>query len=107
MWMCTFRGENLEKSVSFSVTISRDTQTALKEMESYRENLELAATTAPHRDNLPSGAYSEISDIGDENVWTDINGTLTVRKGAITFQVQQPPGKLRQVRAAQVILSKL
>ena len=106
-WLCSYSTAKTEKSLNFSVAIAKDEKTAIADMAQYRSNLEFAATTAPHKGSLPSGAYSEISPLGDENVWTDVNGTLTVRKGAVSIQIQTPPGKMAQIKAAQAILSKL
>lgn len=94
--------------MSFTVSVSENARKASNEMEQLRDNLELAAGTAPFKDKLPGGAYSEISGpgLGDESVWTDVNGTLTVRKGNITVQVLMPSGKMEQIRVAQAFLAK-
>ena len=61
---------------------------------------------AAFKDKLPQGAYSDIMGLGDEAVWTDVNGTLTVRKGNIIVQVLAPAGKLVQIKVAQAFLAK-
>lgn len=106
-WTCTFSAPD-GKGVSFTVSVSENARKASNEMEQLRGNLELAAGTAPFKDKLPGGAYSEISGpgLGDESVWTDVNGTLTVRKGNITVQVLMPSGKMGQIRVAQAFLAK-
>ena len=44
--------------------------------------------------------------MGDEAVWTDINGVLTVRKMNVTIQVTMPKAKLDQVKLAQAVVAK-
>ena len=106
-WTCSFTTSE-GKGVSFSVSVTENANEAAVEMERLRGNLEVAAETAPFKDRLPGGAYSEISGpgLGDESVWTDVNGTLTVRKGNITLQVLTPSGKMEQIKVAQAFFAK-
>jgi len=39
-------------------------------------------------------------------VWTDVNGTFTVRKGHLTVQVSMPKAKLEQLKLAKALLAK-
>ena len=105
LWSCSFSASD-GKGVSFSVSIAKDAKKAATEMERLRNNLEVAAWTTPFKNRLPQGAYSEISGIGEESVWTDVNGTLTVRKGNITVQVLMPAGKMEQIKVARAFLAK-
>ncbi len=63
----------------------------------------LRETTAPWKGKLPKGAYSDIADpgMGDEAVWTNINGTLTLRKANVMIQVTMPKAKLDQIKLAR------
>jgi hypothetical protein len=106
-WMCTFSADQGKKIISFSVTVSKSVKTATEEMERYRENLETAASVKPFKNNLPAGAYSDIMGLGDEAVWTDINGTLTARKGHISIQVTNPKEKKEQIKVIQAFFKKL
>ncbi len=106
LWRCGFTAPD-GKGISFSVTISKNARAAAEEMDDLRENLELTAETAPFRNKLPQGAYSEILNLGDESVWTDVNGTLTVRKGNVSIQVLMPSGKKEQIKIVQAFLAKL
>ncbi|MBK9236941.1 MAG: hypothetical protein IPO19_13360 [Rhodoferax sp.] len=45
--------------------------------------------------------------LGDEAVWTDINGTLTVRKANASIQVTLPKAKTDQIKLAQAVVAKL
>jgi len=105
LWICSFTPPD-GKGLSFSVEVAKSPTAAAGDMERLRENLETAGDTAPFKDKLPNGAYSDIMGIGDEAVWTDVNGTLTARKGNITVQVLSPPGKMTQIKVARAFLAK-
>ncbi len=105
-WLCSFAQPGGSTSVSFSVKIAGSEKEAVSDMEEYRGNLEIAGEQPQWKD-LPKGAYSDIIGVGDEAVWTDINGSLTVRKGKITLQVVQPAGKMEQIKVAEAFLKKL
>ncbi|MEW5910335.1 MAG: hypothetical protein AB1659_11085, partial [Thermodesulfobacteriota bacterium] len=106
-WMCSFSADKGKKIISFSVTISKSVKIAADEMERYRENLETAGSVKPFKNNLPSGAYSDIMGLGDDAVWTDINGTLTARKGHISIQVTNPREKKEQIKVIQAFFKKI
>jgi len=106
-WQCSFNAAGADKQIAISVTVSKDAKTAAADMEQLRGNLELAGSTGPFKDNLPKGAYSDISGIGDEAVWTDVNGTLSARKGRVSVQVIQPPGKMAQIAIAEAVLRRM
>jgi hypothetical protein len=105
-WLCSFAQPGGSTSVSFSVKIAASEKEAASDMEEYRSNLGVAGEQ-PQWKNLPKGAYSDIIGVGDEAVWTDINGSLTVRKGKVTLQIVQPAGKMEQVKVAEAFLKKL
>jgi len=109
LWTCTFSGGQPGKSLAFSIEVAKSPKAAAADMERYRENLETAAGTAPFKDKLPKGAYSEImgDGLGDENVWTDVNGTFTARKGNVTVQVTMPMDKIAKISLGKAVLSKL
>jgi hypothetical protein len=105
-WLCSFAQPGGSTSVSFSVKIAGSDKEAAGDMEEYRNNLELAGQQ-PQWKNLPKGAYSDILGLADEAVWTDINGSLTVRKGKVTLQIVKPAGKMEQIKVAEAFLKKL
>ncbi len=107
LWQCSFAGADAAQSLAYSVEHASDTQTAQRELARYRHNLEVAGEAPPYRGKLPRGAYSEIADVGDESVWTDVNGSFTFRRGAVTVQVQSPADKLVKIKAGQLLASKL
>jgi len=108
LWTCDFSVGAAGKSVAFSIEVEKTPQAAAAAMERYRADLEVAADTAPFKGKLPKGAWSEIvgDGFGDENVWTDVNGAFTARKGNVTVQLTQPAGKLEQLAVARALLAK-
>lgn len=106
LYACAFAVGKSPPGVAFSVEIAASAKKAADEMEKYRENLSTAGETAPWKGKLPKGAYSDILGVGDEGVWTDINGALSVRKGNATIQVTMPAAKLDQVKLAAAVVKK-
>lgn len=109
LWMCSFSAGAGGKTVAFSLEVAKDPKAAAADMERYRGDLEVAAGTAPFKDKLPKGAWSEIvaDGLGDENVWTDVNGAFTARLGNVTVQVTQPADKVEKIKVAKAVLAKL
>lgn len=108
LYICTFSGGQPGKGLAFSIEVAKSAKAAAADLERYRENLEIAAGTAPFKDKLPKGAYSEIvgDGLGDETVWTDVNGTFTARKGNVTIQVTMPADKPGKINVGKAVLSK-
>jgi hypothetical protein len=106
LWLCSYLAGGSAPAIAFSIEIAKDAKTAAAGMERYRDDLMVAGDTAPFKDKLPKGAYSDISGVGDEGVWTDINGAYTVRKGHVTVQFTLPKEKLAQVQLAKGVLGK-
>lgn len=102
---CSFAAGKTVPGIAFSIEIETTARKSAEQMERYRENLVVAGDTAPWKGKLPKGAYSDIG-LGDEAVWTDINGALTVRKLNVTIQLTRPAAKLDQVKVAQAMLAK-
>lgn len=105
-WLCSFAKPGDPTAVSFSVKITGSEKEAISDMEEYRSHLEVAGEQPQWKD-LPKGAYSDIFGVGDDAIWTDINGSLSVRKGKIVVQVMQPAGKMEQIKVAEAVLKKL
>jgi len=105
---CSFAAGKTVPGVAFSIEIEASAKKAAEQMESYRDNLATAGEAAPWKGKLPKGAYSDImgEGMGDEAVWTDINGALTVRKLNVMVQVTMPKAKLEQIRVAQAVVAK-
>lgn len=106
LWTCSYAVGKRAPAVVFNIEASPSARQAAEELERYRENLAVAGGTAAFKDRLPTGAYSDIMGVGDEAVWTDVNGALTVRKGRFTIQVTAPQGKLAQLKLAKAVAAK-
>lgn len=105
LWICSFAPPG-GQGLSFSVEVAKSVEAAAADMTRLRENLEVAGGTAAFKDRLPNGAYSDIMGLGDDAVWTDVNGTLTARKGNITVQVLSPPVKMTQLKIVRAFFAK-
>jgi len=106
LYLCAYAVGKAATSIAFSVEAAPSAKKAAEDLERYRDNLMVAGETAPFKDRLPKGAFSDIVGVGDEGVWTDVNGTFTVRKGNLTVQVTMPEGKMEQLKLAQAVLGK-
>lgn len=106
LYLCAYAIGKATTAIAFSVEAAASSKKAAEEMERYRENLTVAGETAPFKGRLPKGAYSDIMGVGDEAVWTDVSGALTVRKGHLTIQATLPKDKLEQLKLVKAVLAK-
>lgn len=104
---CNYNGGGLDKLVGFNLSLSPSSQEAATDMAQYRSHLEIAKGVKPFKDDLADGAYSEVEGLGDEALWTAVNGTLSVRKGNLSLQISLPKERDVQRGIAQKILSRL
>ena len=101
--VCSYAAGKSAPALAFSVEVHASDKAASAALERYRDDLSLAGESAPWRGKLPKGAWSDITGIGDDAVWTDINGALTVRMGRLNLQFTRPAAKLDQLKAAQAV----
>jgi hypothetical protein len=106
-WNCNYNGGGLDKLLSFNLSLSPDVKKAVVEMAQYRGHLEVARGVKPFKEDLANGAYTEIEGLGDEALWTAVNGTLTVRRGNASLQISLPKEREAQVIIAEKLLSRL
>lgn len=106
-WMCYYSGEGAARRVAFSIKVAKSVEEASGEMEQYRSHLKTAGETSPFRENLKNGPFSEIADLGDDALWTDMNLSLTVRQGNVSIQITMPKVREEQVKVARGFLSRL
>lgn len=106
--VCSYAAGRAAPGLAFSIELEPSVPKAIEQMEQYRDSLSTTGDTAPWKGKLPKGAYSDIvgQGMGDEAVWTDINGTLTVRKANATIQVTLPKLKADQIKLAQAVVAK-
>ncbi|MDD3448363.1 MAG: hypothetical protein PHF72_04960 [Gammaproteobacteria bacterium] len=106
-WDCGFNGGGPDRLVGFNITLSPGVEEAAVDMARYRSHLETASGTRPFREGLAEGAYSEVDGLGDEALWTAVNGTLAVRQGNLSLQIRLPKDRDVQVGMARRILAPL
>jgi hypothetical protein len=102
-WVCTF-ALGKTPTIAFSVGVSSTARRASDDLERYRDQLAAQGESATWRGKLPNGVYSDLFGAGDEAVWTDINGTTTVRRDNVTVQFTLPRGKETQVELAKAVV---
>lgn len=107
--ICTFvRQGDPARSVSFSLSREDTAQAAATGFAQLRDNISLAANLQQSGEASPGDSpLIEISGLGDEALWTDVNRALTVRRGNLTILVMQPPERRDQVAVAEKVLSLL
>ncbi|MDA8240356.1 MAG: hypothetical protein M0Z67_08305 [Nitrospiraceae bacterium] len=106
-WQCSFESGDLGKDMSFNVSVAKSVEEAVKDMAQYRSHLEAAGSVSPFKESLPNGAYTNVSGLGDEGVWTDINLSLAVRQGNVRVHVTMPKDEPMQMKVAGKFLTKL
>lgn len=107
--VCTFvtAGDG-SRSLSFSLEHDDSEQAAAKAYADMRDSLPIAS-----RAQKGAGAASddspliEILGLGDEALWTSVNGALTVRRGNVTMVVMAPPDRKAQIDVARAVLGRL
>ncbi len=106
-WRCMFESGDLGKTLSFNVSVAPSAGDAARDMAGYRSNLETTGGVSPYKENLPNGAYADISGVGDDAVWTDMDLSLQARRGNVLVHVTMPKDKSLQTKAAEKFLSTL
>ena len=103
-WVCAFTvGRN--PAIAFSLVVAASARRAVADLERYRDDLAAESETARWKGKLPNGVYSDMFGTGDEAVWTDINGTMTVRRENVTVQFTLPKGKDAQAQLAREVVA--
>ena len=102
-WVCAF-SVNRNPAIAFSLAVSPNARRAAADLERYRDDLAAEGDTARWKNKLPNGVYSDMFGAGDEAVWSDINGTYTVRRENVTVQVTLPKAKDLQVQLGKAVV---
>lgn len=109
--MCSFSSTQEDGRTLLGFSLRRDAsiEEATLEMARLRENVGLAQgviadTTKP---DAKGPAYEEIRGLGEEAIWTQVNGTLNVRKGNVSIQVMSPSDRDAQKRLAEQVVAGL
>lgn len=106
---CSFeRTDGVTGAVHFSLERDDSVEEAARAYADMRDSIPIA-----ERAQKAAGASSddsaliEISGLGDEALWTNVNGALTVRHRNLTIQVTGPPDRKTQVAVAQKVIGLL
>jgi hypothetical protein len=105
-WHCSFAVGKSPPAIAFSVAVVSSAKRATEDLERYRDDLAATGASPAWKNKLPQGVYSDMFGAGDEAVWTDINGTYTVRRDNVTVQVSLPKDKQQQVQLGKAVVGK-
>ena len=103
---CSYNGGGLDKLIGFNLSLASSSDDAMVEMAQYRDHLKTAKSVQPFKD-VAGEAYEMVAGLGDEALWTPVNGSLTVRKGNLSVQINLPKARDSQRVIAEKILSRL
>jgi hypothetical protein len=100
--------KNPKTQLTFSLRRDDSVEEAAEEMASFRDHLGVARQVLPGAEgSTKEPAAQEIPGLGDEAVWTRINGTLNVREGNVTIQVSRPEDREVQKKVVEKVLEGL
>ena len=105
--MCTFsNGGAASQTVSFSMSLEESVDEAKTAYARMKDNISIAEraqkSAGVHSDD---SALIEIGGLGDEALWTNVNGALTVRRANLTIQVMAPRDRKKQIAVADKVLT--
>jgi len=105
--MCTFSGRDAaSQMISFSLSLESSVDEAKRTYAQMKDNIPIAQhaqeSAGAHSDD---SALIEIEGLGDEALWTNVNGALTVRRGNLMIQVMAPRDRRKQIAVADKLLT--
>lgn len=105
-WQCSFAVGKAAPAIAFSVAIAPSAKRAQDDLDRYRDDLSSAGSSARWKGKLPNGIYADLFGTGDEAVWTDMDGSFTVRRDNVTVRFTLPKGKEEQVRLGKALVER-
>ena len=102
-WVCSF-AVGKAPAIAFSLAVASSAKRAQDDLDRYRDDIARTGESARWKGKLPNGVYADLFGAGDEAVWTEIDGTLTVRRGNVTVHFTLPRGKDDQVRLGKAVV---
>ena len=98
--------DDSSKTLLFSLNFEESVDDANTTFAQMRDTLSLGSRVQESATGTKSaeGAYSDILGLGEEAVWSTVNGSLAVRQKNITILVMAPSDKNTQVKVAQQVL---
>jgi hypothetical protein len=106
---CMFAKQSDEAStVTFTISREDSIKDATESYAQFKDNIPIASS-AQKAVGVDSGdsALIEISGLGDEALWTNVNGALTVRFHNLTILVMSPSDRKTQISVAEKVLAGL
>lgn len=104
--MCNYGTLDGAQLVSFSLSLSQSVTDARRDYAQMKDNIPIAESAQKASGVASSdSALIEIGGLGDEALWTNVNGSLTVRRGNLTIQVMAPRDRKQQIAVADKLLS--
>jgi hypothetical protein len=104
--MCTFSGRDAASLISFSLSLESSVEEAKRTYAQMKDNIPIAGhaqeSAGVHSED---SALIEIGGLGDEALWTNVNGALTVRRGNLMIQVMAPRDRKKQIAVADKLLA--
>jgi hypothetical protein len=110
---CSFaRTDGTSGAVSFALERDESVEAAAQAYASMKDAIPIAedaqkAAGVGATDSANDSALIEISGLGDEALWTNVNGALTVRVRNLTIQVTEPRDRKMQVAVARKVVGLL
>jgi hypothetical protein len=103
-WVCSYAVGKSPPAIAFSVDVAANARRAAADLDRYRDELAAMAEEPAWKGKLPQGVYSDIFGAGDEGVWTDINHSYAVRRGAVILRFTLPKEKDGQVQLGKAVI---
>lgn len=103
-WVCSFAVGKAQPAIAFSLSVASSARRAQDDLDRYRDDIARLGESDRWKGRLPNGVYADLFGTGDEAVWTDIDGTVTVRRGNVTVKFTLPRGKDEQLRLGKAVV---
>lgn len=101
-WCIFGNSADSSESVSFTVSRADSEDAAIEEFAQFRSHAGVANEVLGEAGDTAH----EVSDLGDEAVWTPVPGLLLVRAGRYSLSINPPSTEEQQVRIARLILER-
>jgi hypothetical protein len=106
---CTFsRTDDESRRLTFTISHENTVEDATTSFAQMRDTLPIAAATQKAAGvESDDSALIDIMGLGDEALWTSVNGALTARLGNLTIIVMEPSDRPAQIKVAEAIVAGL
>jgi hypothetical protein len=104
---CAFARTDSGASVVFTLEHDESVEDAARAYAQMKEAIPIAREAQESAGDDDESALIEISGLGDEALWTNVNGALTVRERNLTILVTNPSDRPAQIKVAQRVVTLL